>query len=243
MPRTPDGPLRVNRYSDQWFETFLSSATAAPVDRELQFFTRHLPATDYPRVLDVACGIGRHAGPLTIAGYRVTGLDVSEEALALARERVPDATFVLCDMRELDRLGGEFDVVACLWQSWGGFTPEQNRAVLESMSRRLRSGGRVLLDVYHRQALAALPEHEEAARGGTTVTTDRRVDGDRYRVVIGYSGSDDQDRFDWQVFAPAELRELGEDVGLRHLLTCAWFDASVPPSPEHVRMQALFEHP
>lgn len=38
-------------------------------------------------VLDIACGTGRHAAPLAQLGYPVFGVDISEESLALARER------------------------------------------------------------------------------------------------------------------------------------------------------------
>src|SRR5262249_43588675 len=43
------------------------------------------------RALDAACGTGRHAKYLASRGWRVTGVDVTPEMLARAREGVPDA--------------------------------------------------------------------------------------------------------------------------------------------------------
>ncbi|MEM1114978.1 MAG: methyltransferase domain-containing protein, partial [Bacteroidota bacterium] len=52
------------------------------------------------RVLDVACGAGLVTLPMATAGYRMEGVDLAENALDVARQRVPegaDATFRLGD--------------------------------------------------------------------------------------------------------------------------------------------------
>jgi SAM-dependent methyltransferase len=53
-------------------------------------------------VLDVGCGTGLPtARRLVDAGFRVTGIDISEGMLELARHNVPEATFARCDVAEL----------------------------------------------------------------------------------------------------------------------------------------------
>ncbi|MDX1393157.1 MAG: class I SAM-dependent methyltransferase [Gemmatimonadota bacterium] len=232
----------MTRYSTAWFDTFLPAADPPPVDREVAFFRRHFPVRRFPRVLDVACGIGRHARALAEAGYEVTGLDHDAKALEAARAGAPaGAVFVQRDMGDLDRLEDRFDVVACLWQSFGWSDAETNREVLGAMGRRLRPGGRVLLDIYNREALPALPIEEIAVRRGRKFRTRRTLVGDRFRVRISYEGSREVDELDWQVFDPPEIATLGEEVGLAHVFTCAWFDESMPAGPDHVRMQVVFE--
>ena len=54
------------------------------------------------RLLDVACGTGRHAAAFGSLGWDVMGVDLSEDLLALARSNAPSANFVQQDMRELD---------------------------------------------------------------------------------------------------------------------------------------------
>jgi SAM-dependent methyltransferase len=56
-----------------------------------------LPAS--ARVLDLCCGSGQLAGALVECGYRVTGVDGSEELLALARQNAPGAQFITADAR------------------------------------------------------------------------------------------------------------------------------------------------
>lgn len=230
----------MNTYSEAWFDTFLSAGESPSVAPEMAFFDACLPLPDYRRVLDIACGMGRHSRALAERGYEVVGVDISEAALSSARVGSPTgASFVALDMRELDALEGEFDAAVCLWQSFGAFAEAENTGVLRSMARRVRPGGRLLLDIYNRDALGALPAEEIAVRAGREVRTRRSLSGDRFRVRISYEGTTGSDEFDWQVFTPNGFVEFAEAAGLEHVSTCAWFDPDTPAGPEHLRMQVL----
>lgn len=232
----------TNEFSATWFETFLAPKTAAPIDRELDFIRTHLPLSEFPRLLDIPCGIGRHAVPLARLGYTVLGIDRSEPALDMARrQKVSGAIFRALDMSDLASVQETFDGVLCLWSSFGYGTLEQNQRLLGDMSNRLRDGGRLLLDVYNADALHRLPGVESAVRGGRTITTRREFVDGRFRVDVSYSGTQDEDTFDWLVYTPAQLKEAGASVGLDAVFACAWFDRGVAPSAEHQRMQLLFE--
>jgi SAM-dependent methyltransferase len=66
-------------------------------------------------VLDAGCGTGEHALLVASLGLRVLGVDASETALSIAREKAAardlDADFVLADALRLDRVGGVFETV------------------------------------------------------------------------------------------------------------------------------------
>lgn len=62
-------------------------------------------------VLDVGCAGGFKARYFVDRGFAVTGVDISENLLDIARREVPEAQFMLADMRDLSEVEGEFDGV------------------------------------------------------------------------------------------------------------------------------------
>lgn len=109
-------------------------------------------------VLDVACGTGRHALALTGEGYRVVGVDHSEDMLARARQRATAAgvaiEFLSRDMRDLALDGRRFDGVVCLFDSIGYV--RTTAAVIEALTsihRHLRPGGVFVAEYWHAAAM------------------------------------------------------------------------------------------
>jgi cyclopropane fatty-acyl-phospholipid synthase-like methyltransferase len=66
------------------------------------------------RVLELGCGAGRDARRLA-RRFRVTGIDLSAEQIARARENVPNADFIEADLTELDLEPGSFEAVAAAY--------------------------------------------------------------------------------------------------------------------------------
>jgi SAM-dependent methyltransferase len=91
-------------------------------------------------LLDVACGTGAHLAQLG-AHYRVEGLDLDENILSLARQRLPEVVFHRGDMADFD-LGREYDVVTCLFSSIGYVkTVPRLRQTAANLARHLKPGG------------------------------------------------------------------------------------------------------
>jgi ubiquinone/menaquinone biosynthesis C-methylase UbiE len=106
--------------------------------------TRRLPPSQ--RILDAACGTGRHSKHLAVAGHDVTGVDASPEMLALARESVPGATFVEGDLCNLDFADDGFDAVVC---SLALTHVRDLTEPIAEFGRVVRPGGRVILSDIH----------------------------------------------------------------------------------------------
>ena len=112
------------------------------------------------RILDVPCGIGRHATRLAKMGYRTLGLDLSpayvRRAQELARqEGVADrATYRVGDMRDLAASVPEderlFDVALNLWTSLGYYGEETDLEVLRGYRGLVRPGGLMVLSIVNR---------------------------------------------------------------------------------------------
>jgi len=98
------------------------------------------------RVLDVATGTGAVAAAAVARGASVVGVDISEEMLEVARERVPSGRFLSADAEELGLDDEPFDAAVA------GFLinhlPDPERAVA-AWARALRPGGRLSLSVWN----------------------------------------------------------------------------------------------
>ncbi|MBV9774863.1 MAG: class I SAM-dependent methyltransferase [Gemmatimonadetes bacterium] len=150
--------------------------------REVEGITEILALPDGARVLDLACGWGRHSIELARAGYRVTGLDFSPTLLARARKRAEAAgvevEWVRADMREVGR-AAEFDAVLSLSSSLGYFLDdEEDLRVLRGAREALRPGGLFLMETMHRDHIVgdyADRDWWETA-DGATVWVEREFD-------------------------------------------------------------------
>jgi len=116
------------------------------------------------RVLDTGCGTGRHTCWLHEQGALVTGVDPSEEMLAVARAKTPALHLVRAGLESMPLASASFDLVL-------------NALVLEhvaeldapfaELSRVLRPGGRLVVSVFHPFFLfkGVKPHFEHAAHG------------------------------------------------------------------------------
>jgi SAM-dependent methyltransferase len=94
------------------------------------------------RALDLGCGAGRAAVWLAEHGWRVTGVDYSEVALQLARERRADLDWVLADLREYEPERAAFDLVLVLFVH---LPSAERRALLARATAALAPGGTLVV--------------------------------------------------------------------------------------------------
>lgn len=119
--------------------------------RQVAFVRRTLGLGAGSKLLDVCCGMGRHAVPLAKSGVQVTGVDISipylRQARAEAKRRAADVRFVKIDMRKID-FRSEFDGAINLFTSFGYFPrARDDLKVLRNIARALKPGGVFLLDI------------------------------------------------------------------------------------------------
>ena len=134
------------------------------------------------RVLDMACGIGRHAIPLAERDYRVTGVDISPLFVQRARERATaaevDVRFIVGDMQEAeDLLGTEppFEAFVSMFTS-NGYYGQAGDLSLFSQLKRLASPGAVLVVLTaNRDWLVRNFEPEGFDKAGTIRILQRRA--------------------------------------------------------------------
>ena len=173
------------------------------------------------RILDLACGAGRHLQRLRAAGLRATGLDLSAPLLDAARTRpLVDGTLVRADMRRLPFGAGTFDGLVNFFTSFGYFlTPEEDIEVLREIRRVLRPGAPFLMDYLHAAwVIERLSPETVGEVGGTPVRQKRWVEGDQVfkRIEIGGGGGRNPEVYHERVrlYPPGALRALLREHGL-----------------------------
>jgi len=170
-PFSPHDPIYAARgrfatdAAKPWWESFFGpdylkqyehreAATAAEVDGIEKIL--HLRAGC--RILDLACGAGRHSIELARRGYEVVGFDLSAALLKTARAAARQAkirvAFDRGDMRALP-YRNEFDAVINMFSSFGYFEGvEDDRKALAGVARALRRRGKFLMERFNREAMA-----------------------------------------------------------------------------------------
>ncbi len=121
--------------------------------REARFIVDQLGLEPGARVLDLACGTGRHTIELAKKGYEMVGLDYSmvmlKYALANAQAAKQIIKFIHGDMQKLS-FKAIFDAVYCVQTSFGYFDDLRNFKVLQGIFRALKPGGVFLIEVTNR---------------------------------------------------------------------------------------------
>jgi SAM-dependent methyltransferase len=107
------------------------------------------------RVLDLGCGTGGHSAVLAERGYKVVGVDRSEDMLRSARERGGSARFELGDITALE-LSETFDAVVIMFAVLGYLTRNADiQRALKAARRHLRPAGVLFADVWYGPAVLA----------------------------------------------------------------------------------------
>jgi SAM-dependent methyltransferase len=153
----------VEWFEDEFFwsawEPYLFSASRmADASLETERTLKLLQVQGSAKILDVCCGIGRHALELARRGYLVTGVDRTrtyiEQARELARSENLTIEFVQADVRSLE--GDEmFDAAIDMFTSFGYFDHDDDDIkVAANVCRALRPGGKFLIDLEGRELIA-----------------------------------------------------------------------------------------
>ncbi len=150
--------MSVTRYSD--YDPF-----AKVYNRHWSFFATkayaiadHLVLRHLPRncaVLDLCCGTGQLAARLVEQGYKITGIDGSEQMIEIARKKAPDAEFLVSDAREFS-VPKKFNAAFSTFDSLNHvMTLEELERVFRSVYEALEGGGYFEFDLNMEDAYLA----------------------------------------------------------------------------------------
>ncbi len=194
------------------------------------------------RVLDLACGKGRHARYLADKGFDVTGLDISDASISYARRFEQERlAFYQHDMRRPFRMR-YFDAVFNFFTSFGYFDSDRDHlTALVNISKGLRPGGRLLLDFFNSRYVAAhlIPEEEQTI-DGIRFTLRRKLENGYVVKSVDFDHAGRHHHFTERVrlLDLADFSDMFKKAGLRITNTFGDYDLQ-PLSPDGSRRLIL----
>jgi SAM-dependent methyltransferase len=155
---------RIADGSEVYWDGLQYDAFNMPAQADLPFYLAEARKARGP-VLELACGTGRLAIPLSQAGVDVTGLDLSapmlERAAAKAAEAGAAVKFVRGDARSFD-LKRRFKLVFMAFNSLQHLgRREELEGLFSSVRRHLAPGGRFIADVFNPDPLCLVRDPDE----------------------------------------------------------------------------------
>jgi SAM-dependent methyltransferase len=224
--RSVDPEWYAGFFDSEWLDLLSPDhAGGERTEREVAFVVDRLALEPGARILDLACGHGRHSLALARLGYAVTGVDLSGPSIERAREGAAaeglDTTFVQADMREI-AFDSEFDAALNLWSAFGYFEDQADDArVLEGLARALVPGGRFILEQINAlMFFRRFQEHHwEELEGGAIMLEERTYDVETGRTeafwtIVRPDGSRAELAHSLRLYTPAELISLIRAAGL-----------------------------
>ena len=209
------------------------------------------PPKDEP-LLDLACGAGRHLLALHNAGFRrLVGLDLSDELLQVAAERLAEAgaggiELVNADMGHIP-YAEYFTTVLSLFTSFGYFErDEENAAVLAAVRRAMVSGGWFLIDYLNCDwVIAHLVPEEEQDVAGRHLQIERRLTLDGRRVekttrVLEPGNREKTYHESVRLYPPSEIETMLEAEGFTNIWRFGSLEGE-PHRPESPRLILVAE--
>jgi SAM-dependent methyltransferase len=214
--------LFTQDYDRIYFPTFTAERNVL----EAEFILNVLQIPSGARILDLACGHGRHALELARRGYQVIGLELSPRFIQMAREAaqklaLSQADFVQADMKNF-HFDQPFDAGYCYFTSFGYFTDEENKQVLQNVAACLVPRGRFLLETANRDftihKVENQPRRWDEPEPGFFVLEDvcfnARTSRIHTRAIIMDQGKRRMVEYDIKLYTHAELEDMLEDAGL-----------------------------
>lgn len=171
----------------QWFETWFDSPyyhtlyanrSAEEAEKFITAISTHLRIQPNAKVLDVACGKGRHSKTLAKMGFDVMGIDLSKNSIDDAKQyKCGNLHFDVWDMRETYR-ENSFDYVFNLFSSFGYFDNEEDDYVaIQAMYNNLKPGGTLVLDYINTEyAIKHMKNREIVPRGDIHFHIQKRLE-------------------------------------------------------------------
>lgn len=192
--------MREKEWFAEWFDTpyyhiLYKSRDENEARDFIERLVNELELDRKAKVLDLACGKGRHSITLRELGFTVLGVDLSANSIETANKSSKDGLrFAVQDMRE--PLNEKFDHIFNLFTSFGYFDDiSDNERVIRAIHQMLKDKGLVIIDFMNAaRVIERLVPHEIKTEEGISFNIDRHTDGKHiYKRIQFHADGKDHD--------------------------------------------------
>ena len=170
----------VDWFNTSYYHILYQNRNESEAKKFIINLMNHLGLNSDSKILDLACGKGRHSKTLNDLGFEVLGVDLSENSIREAQKWSSDSlSFQVHDMR--NRIPNrQFNATFNLFTSFGYFdTFKENQLVCEAMFQMLETGGKLVIDFMNVHKVIESLVHEE----------EKKIDGVHFTISRNYDDS------------------------------------------------------
>ena len=211
----------------EWFESWFSSPFYHILyqdrdEREAAVFIdniiKYLKPEPSAKILDAACGKGRHSIYLNQKGFDVTGIDLSVPSIETAkRSENQKLSFYTHDIRKNFRIR-YFDYILNLFTSFGYFKDRSdNLRCLKAFKKALTPNGILVIDFMNaKKAINSMKDHESKVIGDIEFKISKRIENGFIKKNISFYTNGKKNIFEEsvQALSKEEFIELLNECGL-----------------------------
>ncbi len=215
--------------TDNWFETWFDTSYYHELyqhrdEEEARVFiatmVMYLELRAGERILDLACGKGRHSRELQKHGLEVVGIDLSKNSIEEAKiYESEEMVFDIHDMRKSLTKFGKFDAIFNIFTSFGYFNSrEEDVKSLKNVAKALVAGGQFVQDYINAAAvLHTLPEKGEKEVGALRFSWNKYVNNGYIIKDIEVNDAGEIKKFQERVkiYSIEELKDIHKEAGLK----------------------------
>ena len=192
----------MSEWFEDWFDTkeylsVYSHRNEQDAKKLVDLILQNVNIPSGSKVLDMACGTGRHSILFAENGFYVTAVDLSKNLLEIAKGSTECAgvniNFVHSDLRSFC-VNSKFNLVVNLFTSFGYFEEEcDNFKILEIAYNHLNENGYFVIDFFNRRYVEdnLIPESRDEIFDEKIIQK-RSIEGDRVekQIIIRKNGSE-----------------------------------------------------
>ena len=171
--------------SNVWGERYMKEKenilTKERNKKETRIIVKYLPRNS-KSILDAPCGYGRISNSLAVLGYKVTGIDISDYFINLARKQAKQqeltASYIVGDILD-KKIPGKFNAVLNIFTSLGYLEDDKkNELFIKRLCQYTKSGGRLIIEIINPIALTKDYKEKESVllKDGTKLYFNRYLD-------------------------------------------------------------------